>query len=80
MPTDLRFVFDTNVIVSALLLKQSVTRQAFDRAQEQGQLLHSLSTLEELNDVLRRDKFDKYVLEEERIQFLSTLVRESTLV
>ena len=30
MPTDLRFVFDTSVIVSAVLLKHSVVRQAFD--------------------------------------------------
>ena len=27
-----RFVFDTNVIVSALLIKKSVARHAFDRA------------------------------------------------
>jgi len=31
MPTDMRYIFDTNVIVSALLLKNSVVRQAFDR-------------------------------------------------
>jgi len=35
MPTDLRFVFDINVIVSALLLKHSVARQVLDKALEQ---------------------------------------------
>ena len=80
MPNDLRFVLDTNVIVSALLLKQSVARQAFDKALEQGRLLLSQATIEELNTVLRREGFDKYVLEDERIQFLTALVREADLV
>lgn len=80
MPTDWRFVFDTNVVVSALLLKQSVARQVFDKALEQGQLLVSQATVEELNEVLRRKGFDKYVQEEERIQFITALVREALLV
>jgi uncharacterized protein len=71
MPTDQSFVLDTNVIVSALLLKQSVSRQAFDRAFELGQVLLSWATISELNDVLSRERFDKYVLEEERKQFLT---------
>jgi predicted nucleic acid-binding protein len=49
MPADLRFVFDTNVIVSAVLLKHSVARQAFDKALELGKLLVSRETVEELN-------------------------------
>lgn len=80
MPTDLRFVFDTNVIASALLLKQSVARQAFDKALEEGRLLVSQATVQELNEVLRRKGFDKYVQEEERIQFITALVREAILV
>lgn len=80
MPTDLRFVFDTNVVVSASLLKQSVARQAFDKALEQGKLLVSQATVEELHEVLRRKGFDKYVQEEERIQFITALVREAMLV
>jgi predicted nucleic acid-binding protein len=36
-----RFVFDTNVIVSALLIKRSVARRAFDRAKETGDILLS---------------------------------------
>ena len=80
MPTDLRFVFDTNVIVSALLLKHPVARQAFDKALEIGKLLVSQATIEELNEILRREDFNKYVLENERIQFIAILVREATLV
>ena len=80
MPTERRFVFDTNVIVSALLLKRSIVRQAFDKATEQGKLLVSQAIVEELNEVLRRKRFDKYVTEDERIEFITALVREAILV
>ncbi len=80
MPTERRFVFDTNVIVSALLLKRSTVRQAFDKAIEQGKLLVSQAIIEELNEVLRRKRFDKYVTEDERIEFITALVREAALV
>ncbi len=75
-----RIVLDSNIVVSALLLKQSMARQAFDKARADGNLLFSLATLDELNTVLRRDKFNKYVREEERLQFLAALVREATVV
>ena len=80
MPPELRFVFDTNTVVSAVLLRASVPRQAFDRAIRLGKLLVSRATIEELNEVLRRKGFDKYVLEEERFEFLTALVREAVLV
>jgi predicted nucleic acid-binding protein len=57
MPTDLRFVFDSNAIVSALLLKTSVSRHAFDKGLREGQLLLSLPVIEELNHVLGREGF-----------------------
>ncbi len=71
---------DTNVMVSALLLKQSVARQAFDRVTSQGKLLVPQATVEELNQVLSRKEFDKYVLEDERLQYLTALVREASLI
>jgi putative PIN family toxin of toxin-antitoxin system len=80
MPTDLRFVFDTSAIVSAVLLKRSVVRQAFDQAVAQGKLLISQATIDEVNEVMRRKGFDKYVLEEERIEFVTALVRDAVLV
>lgn len=63
MPSDLHFVFDTSAIVSAVLLRGSVVRQAFDQAVAQGKLLVSQATIDEVNEVLRRKGFDKYVLE-----------------
>ena len=76
----MRLVFDTNVIVSALLLPDSLPRRAFDKALERGTLLLSLPALTELNEGLARRRFDKYLLEEERMRFLATLVKASEVV
>ncbi len=40
----------------------------------------SLATVTELNDVLRRPHFDKYVHEDECLEFLATLVMDAELV
>ncbi len=78
--SELAFVFDTNVLISALLLKNSVSRLAFDKAILDGRLLISLETIDELNDVLKRPKFDRYVTEKERRQFVAALVQDAELV
>ena len=80
MRTDRRYVFDTNVLVSAILLPHSVARQAFDRALTAGTILISASTVDELDEVLRRPRFEKYVTEEERLEFLAALLNEAELV
>lgn len=76
----IRFVFDTNTIVSALLFGNSVPRQAFDRALESGTILISDSLVMELSRVLGRERFDQYVSLEERNEFLVSLIRNSDLI
>lgn len=56
-----RVVFDTNVVVSALLMPGSVPRRAFNKALTHATVLISLATAAELNDVLRRSRFDRYL-------------------
>jgi putative PIN family toxin of toxin-antitoxin system len=80
MKSNLRFVFDTNAIVSGLLLPESKPRQAFDRAQDQGSILISIPILTELNEVLSRKKFDKYLPEEKRKRFLAVLAKDAELI
>ena len=80
MPNRPAFVFDTNAVVSAALLKESVSRRALDRALGSGELVVSLDTMDELNRVLGRGEFMKYVTEDERMEFLTLLLRESRLV
>ena len=76
----MRFVFDTNVVVSALLLANSIPRQAFDRAIDNGTILLSVPVILELADVLGRNKLNKYLLEEERMRFLVGLLKQAELV
>lgn len=80
MASELRFVFDTNTVVSALLLRESVSRKAFDQASFVGSLLVSLDTISELTEVLGRQKFRKYVTDQERDQFLAAYVHDAMLV
>ena len=56
-----RLVFDTNVLVSALLRTGSVPHRALLRARVDGTLLASDETVGELRTVLLRDKFDSIV-------------------
>lgn len=74
------YVFDTNVLVSALLFSQGKPRQAFDAAFVRGHVLTSLEMLRELDDVLTRPKFDRYLLREERERFLQAFIREAILI
>ena len=76
----MRFVLDTNVVVSALLLANSIPRQAFDKALEQGTILISVPVILELADVLSRKKLNKYLLEDERMRFLIGLLKETELI
>jgi putative PIN family toxin of toxin-antitoxin system len=80
MKTDERYVFDTNVLVSALLVSQGKPRRAFDRAFVRGEVLTSLDMLKELDRVLSRPRFDKYVHRQERERFLQAFIREAVLI
>ena len=80
MTADLRVVFDTNVVISAMLLPLWVPRRALDRAMREGRPLISAATTTELDQVIHLPRFDKYLSEEERIKFLTTLVHEAELV
>ncbi len=74
------FVLDTNVIVSAVLSPRSVPRQAFDLAFLRGTVLVSDSILVELDNVLRRPKFERYISAEGRLQFLAKFVEDAIIV
>jgi len=73
----LRFVFDTNAVVSAALLEESTSRRAFDHALDRGKLLLSSPTLIELYEVLHRERFRKYIQEDEARRFLAALLRQA---
>jgi putative PIN family toxin of toxin-antitoxin system len=80
MSNRIRYVFDTNVIISALLFENSKPAQAFQYALANGEVLLSFDLLEELNEVLGREKFNRYVTNEEREEFLEVLVDRAVLI
>lgn len=75
-----RFVFDTNVLISALLFPSSLPGMAFAYGLDHGKTLVSTPLLRELQRVLARPKFEIYVTASERNQFLTALTREATMV
>jgi uncharacterized protein len=70
-----RFIFDTNVIVSAFLFNKSKPRQAFDLAQDIGIIILSNPIFSELEEVLSRPKFNKYLSVERRKEFLDNFMK-----
>jgi uncharacterized protein len=75
-----RLVTDTNALISRLLLPSSIPGQAVRKAVDNGLLLVSEATMEELADVLARPKFDRYISLEDRQQFLRLLGRLAEFV
>ena len=73
-------VFDTNSLISALLIRTSVSRRAFDKALDYYQVLISKETVAEFDDVASREKFGKYLREGEREGFEELLHREARFV
>ena len=76
----MRFVFDSNVLISALLLPGSKPRHALDLALKKGRVLLSFAVLAELYEVLTRKQFRRYIDEEEIRTFVAALTREAQWV
>ncbi|MCY3926886.1 MAG: putative toxin-antitoxin system toxin component, PIN family [Acidobacteria bacterium] len=74
MATTKRIVVDTNLLVSRLLLPDSVPGQAVRKAERRGVVLASRATLDELSDVLSRRKLDRYVSVKQRREYLRRLL------
>ncbi|TAE58848.1 MAG: putative toxin-antitoxin system toxin component, PIN family [Nostocales cyanobacterium] len=77
---ELRFVIDTNILVSEVLIQSSVPDLAFKKAKSLGRILFSKATFEELQEILNRSKFDKYISASIRTQFLAKLKLEAEQV
>ena len=78
MSSELRGVFDNNVLISAALLG-GIPRQAFDKLLDDGTVLISVPVLLELADVLSREKFDRYVTPDERMRFMVSFLKTAEM-
>ena len=74
-----RVVFDTSTLVSAALRAGSVPSQALLHALGTGDLCASAGTLAELETVLKRRKFNRYLDSESRMEFVALVRRNVRL-
>ena len=74
-----RVVLDTCTLVSAALRVGSVPHQALLKALGSCKLCASSATLKALEQVLRRDKFDRYLDTEPRLSFVALICQHTHL-
>ena len=76
----MRVVIDTNVWISRLLLADSLAAKAVNEALARSDVMVSEATVEELADVLSRQKFDRYLSVHDRERFIRSLLQITTMV
>jgi putative PIN family toxin of toxin-antitoxin system len=72
-------VVDTNVVLSAILFPNSVPGRALNLAQG-SVVLASKFTLQELKEVAKRSRFDRYVEAEKRLRLVAEYRRAAVTV
>ncbi|MDY6805197.1 MAG: putative toxin-antitoxin system toxin component, PIN family [Cyanobacteriota bacterium] len=72
-----RYAFDANVIISAFLFKNSKPSQALKRAQTIGFVLLSDEIFTEIEEVILRPKFDRYLSLTKKQELLEDLLKFS---
>ncbi len=73
-------VIDTNVLISAALSPNGTAYQALTKAIQEFTIVHSDKTYQEIADRLCKSKFDKYISNERREQFLNLIHRKSKFI
>ncbi len=76
----LKFVIDTNIIISAFLFKNSKPRQALELAKNHHLILLSSNIIQEIKTVIKRPKFDRYISLITKEEFLDTLIESSLTI
>ena len=76
----MRFIVDTNLLVSAIIKPISRPGMALEKAMLKGKLCFSQATATELNEVLRRNKFDRIMPPDKRLAMLDALFDDAILI
>ncbi len=71
----MELIFDTNVLVSAALLKNSVSDLSFRKALMFGNILFTGETLVELKKTLNKSKFNKYITTKDKYAFINRIIK-----
>ncbi len=72
----MRLVFDSNVLISSILAPNSISEKVLIWGEQNGVVLYSEDTLNELLLVLQRPKFSQYIAPED-IEGLSIRIQRS---
>ncbi|MGI0480998.1 putative toxin-antitoxin system toxin component, PIN family [Geminocystis sp. CENA526] len=78
--SNIRIVIDINIIVSALLFPNSKPDLALQKSLDIGDILISYSVWTELENVIVRPKFDRYISLEKRQKFLREFYQTVTII
>lgn len=70
-------VLDTNTIVSAINFPNSISKKAFEKAMTDCQNVASYDTWNELETVISRPKFDKYLPLNARLLLVNALKKQT---
>lgn len=73
-------VIDTNVLLSAALSPEGTACQALNKAYKQFRIAQSESTYQELTTRIYKSKFDKYISDVERQDFLNVVKKYSQFI
>ncbi|MBD2691770.1 putative toxin-antitoxin system toxin component, PIN family [Anabaena catenula] len=73
-------VIDTNVLLSAALSPDGTARKALDKAYKQFKIAQSEPTYEELKTRIYKPKFNKYISDKERQDFLEVVKKYSQFI
>ncbi len=71
------FVFDTNVLLSALLNYSSIPARAYNKSRYDGVLLISDETAAEYIRVFARERFEKYASLNDRLEFIDKVISDA---
>lgn len=77
----MRAVLDPNVLISALISPQGASAEILDAwVKERFELVVSEKLLAELDDVLARPKFRRWITKSDGLEFVAGLARSATVV
>jgi len=76
----LKVVFDTNVLISSILIEGSIADMALTKAEKLCEILSSDKIYDELIKILMLPKFDKYVSLYQRKKFLESFENRATFI
>jgi uncharacterized protein len=73
-------VIDTNILISATLSPNGTAFQAFVQAVQKFTIVQSNETYQEIADRIYKAKFDKYISNERRAEFLNLIKIKSRFI